>query len=109
MNKLSTLMLLIGLSISGATQAAGSAAHESMYEPGYISEVANEAVGSGPADAQRTRVVQGALYDPAYLRALSNTPAATSPTGPVINHESAYDPEYLRTITCSIDHPAMAS
>lgn len=109
MNKLSTLMLLIGLSISGATQAAGSAAHESMYEPGYLDRLGNEAVGSGPADAQRPRVVQGALYDPAYLRALSKTPAATSPTGPVVNHESAYDPEFLRTITCNIDDPAITS
>lgn len=109
MNKLSTLMLLIGLSISGATQAADGAAHESMYEPGYLDRLSNVAVGSGPADAQRTAVVHETLYDPAYLRALSRTPAATSPTGPVVNHESAYDPAYLRTITCNIDHPAIAS
>jgi hypothetical protein len=99
MNRITTLLMLAGLTFSSTTFAGGQyITHESTYEPAYLNRLSNSDALGGRIAGGTVVIAHESTYDPAHLRSLDQAPAARGSSGVVINHESLFDPMHLRRI-----------
>lgn len=109
MNRITTLLMLAGLTFSSASFAGDPyITHESTYDPAYLERLSSsDALGGRVATG--TVIAHESTYDPVHLRSLDQTPAARSNNAVVINHESLFDPMHLRGITSGFMSPTRSA